>query len=75
MKPFEVDVTAHYMQDADSCQDVASGNVQSIAIQTMNGGNGTFLVIETERWAIDGTEKALKEFCNALRDALKRSKP
>jgi len=53
-------------QDNDCCDPETLG--QSLEIETDNGGDvgEDFLVIKTERWAIDGDKKGLDEFNRLL---------
>lgn len=53
-----------YIQDSDCCQE---GDLpQVLRVKTQDGGGGHYLVIETERWAIDDPEA----FVALLREAL-----
>ncbi len=45
------DITYEFCQDSDSCESEDCG--QSIRIFTANAGGGSFVVISTERWAMD----------------------
>lgn len=66
MKLFEK--TYVYEQDADTCQ-FNSQDGQVLTIQTQDGGGGNYLVISTDRWAIDKND--IDKFCNVLKDMIK----
>lgn len=53
-----------YMQDADCCQE--GDFAQTLTVRTQDGGGGHYLVLETERWALDDPE----EFVKLLRETL-----
>lgn len=65
MEIFEKSIT--YTQESDCCSPKDLG--QQLVVKTQNGGGGSYLVIETERWAIDKVE--IDKFCKALKDLLK----
>lgn len=44
-------VIYEFSQDSDSCQD--NDNGQSLTVSTDDGGGGSYIVISTERWAVD----------------------
>lgn len=44
------DLSVELTQEMDCCE---SGDFQSIKINAVDGGGGPYIVIETERWAID----------------------
>lgn len=56
-----------YGQDTDAC-DETRNSVQTLDIECINAGGGHYLVIETERWAIDETD--IEGFSQRLRDVL-----
>jgi hypothetical protein len=47
-----------FTQDADSCDPETMG--QSLTVSTDDAGGGTFIVIKTDRWAIDKPEDLTK---------------
>lgn len=55
-----------YSQDVDCC---AEGVCNTLQVFTQDGGGGPYLVIKTERWAIDPTE--LGAFVKMLRSVLR----
>lgn len=62
-----VEITEVYSQDEDCCgrpDDIC----QQIEISTENGGGGSYLVVKTERWAVDDID----ELVRPMRDLLKR---
>lgn len=52
-----------FFQDSDTNQDGDDG--QTLRVFTEDGGAGSYLVIETERWAIDLDD--IDKFCDALK--------
>ena len=62
MEIFEKSIT--YTQENDCCDPSELG--QQLILKTQDGGGGSYVVIETERWAIDDID----EFCKALKDIL-----
>lgn len=64
LKPYRVSL--HYSQESDSCQREQIG--QEIEISTDNAGGGSFVIIKTDRWAIDAD--GIDEFAEMLRHAL-----
>ena len=56
-------VTYEFSQESDSNQSVDLG--QSIKISTDDGGGGSYIIIETERWAMDSDE--IDKFCACLK--------
>ncbi len=57
------DVSITYIQDADCVSD--SDSIQTLKVYTENNGAGRFMVLETERWAIDDVEgiiEIIKDF-------------
>jgi hypothetical protein len=67
-KPILTETKDIYVQDSDCCQDKDVG--QSLVIRTQDAGGGAYVVIETERWAIDADE--VDDFCDALKRTLSR---
>lgn len=62
MKIFEK--TFLYEQDNDCCD---SGNLgQTLTVQTQDGGGGNYIILSTERWAIDDID----QFCAELKKVL-----
>lgn len=55
-----------YSQESDSCDESDMG--QEIEIKTSDSGGGKYLVISTNRWAIDSVD----EFVAMLADATRR---
>lgn len=51
MKPTLMSVTAVYMQDQDG--DQSQGDSQELTLSMTHCGAGPYLVIETQRWAVD----------------------
>jgi hypothetical protein len=51
LSPTLLSVTAIYAQDADGDQD--NGQDQELKLSMMTCGGAPYLVIETQRWAID----------------------
>lgn len=45
----------HWSQEPDCCDPNTLG--QEIHLRTQDGGGGNFLIIETNRWAIDDIDK------------------
>ena len=60
-------VRVEYSQDQDSCAG-SRDPLQLLDIECINAGGGHYLVIETERWAIDETD--IDGFAQRLRDVL-----
>lgn len=56
-----------YDQDKDCCDSV-SAICQLLTIRTQDGGGGSYVVIETDRWAIDRDD--IDKFCQTLKDIL-----
>lgn len=54
---------ATYTQQADCCTSSTDDNVLEAVIE--DGGGGPYIVIKTERWALDGDR--LGEFTDTLR--------
>ena len=57
-----------YTQDGDCW----STDPQDLVVETQNGGGGSYLVITTDRWAIDGTEEDIDKFAELLKSVLKQ---
>lgn len=57
-----------YLQEADA--EANSGDMNTLFIETCNAGDGTYYVIETERFAFDNIE----EIVEILNDFIERSK-
>jgi hypothetical protein len=51
-------VSITYLQDADCTDD--PDNVQVLKLSTQNNGIARFMVLETERWAIDDIESLIE---------------
>jgi hypothetical protein len=58
-------------QDNDCCDDDDTG--QFLHIESQDGGGGNYIVIKTDRWAIDD-EKEIDEFAKTLKKFLRRIK-
>jgi hypothetical protein len=48
------DCSLSFYQDSDSCQNDDNG--QELSVKTEDNGAGKYLIVKTERWAIDGDE-------------------
>ena len=59
-----------WSQDNDSCDSNDCG--QTITLSTADAGGGHFIVIETERWALD--DEDVEAFCDYLKQFNKRVK-
>lgn len=55
-----------YIQGADSCQEVDVS--QLLSIEAIDAGGGHYIVIKTDRWAIDATD--IDGFADRLRSVL-----
>lgn len=55
-----------YVQEPDTWDD--TGMDQELRVTTLDGGGGSYITIETKRWAIDRTD--IDGFCKLLRSAL-----
>lgn len=56
-----------FTQESDTCDSGDFG--QSLTVFTEDGGGGSYIVISTERWAIDYDE--IDKFCEGLKRILK----
>lgn len=56
-------------QSADSCQD--GDEDQTLHIEIDDAGGGRFLILETERWAIDGDDESINKFATMLKKLMK----
>jgi len=56
-------VTCEFSQESDSCQSDRTG--QDITVQIEDGGGGPYIVIKTERWAVD-TPEDIAELCREV---------
>lgn len=65
-KPKLAETKDTYTQQADCCQD--NDGLQFLEVRSMDGGGGHYIVIATERWAIDDID----EFCATLKQTLER---
>ena len=54
-----------YTQEADTWD---KGDGQELAIKTLDSGGGCYLIIQTERWALDRED--IDAFCQLLKDSL-----
>ncbi|MFZ4617714.1 MAG: hypothetical protein ACOYM2_16145 [Rectinemataceae bacterium] len=66
-KPEIFEGMLRYTQDEDSCDETGVGS-QTLEVRTHDAGAGKYLVIETQRWAMD----SIDELVEVLRDAAKR---
>jgi hypothetical protein len=57
------------LEQPEDCCGRVSENVQYMEIQTFNGGGGPYLVLKTERWAIDSED--IDRFCSRLKEILR----
>jgi len=57
-----------FIQPSDSCSD--QDVHQTLVIEATDAGGGTFVVLTTERWAMD-TEDQIDELCVELKAMLK----
>lgn len=55
MKPTLMSVTAVYMQEADGAQELPTE--QTLTLTMTHCGAGPYLVIETDRWAVDSSKE------------------
>lgn len=62
-------VQIEYYQESDSCSSNTDG--QELIVFTEDAGGGPFIVIKTERWAIDAEDIDL--FCNELKMIIKKA--
>lgn len=53
------ELSATYLQHADNCDSDPAG-FQELKISTQDGGAGFFLIIQTERWAIDTAAQSIE---------------
>lgn len=53
MKPTLMSVTAVYMQDGDGAMEAGPVVDQTLTLSMVHCGGAPYLVIETERWAVD----------------------
>ena len=58
-----VSMKTEYMQDNDSCDDGKDG--QTLEVFTQDAGGGNYIVIKTERWAIEYDD--IDDLCNQLK--------
>ena len=65
MKLYEI--TQKYYQDQDDCSDDNAD--QSITISSCNAGSGTYITIQTERWALDLDE--IDKLADAMKNLIK----
>lgn len=65
MKIFEK--TFVYEQDMDCC-DGESDGCQTLTVQTQDGGGGNYIILKTDRWAIDKDD--IDKFCSELKNIL-----
>lgn len=63
------EVSISYTQPNDSCDADTMG--QSLKVYTQDAGGGSYICIETERWAVSD----LDDFIAVLKDFQRRSQP
>lgn len=63
-------VTEVYSQDQDSCGPLEDSG-QDITLETNDAGGGNYIVIKTERWAMDDASE-INKLVNAMKAMLKR---
>ena len=63
-------LTETYYQEEDCCGRPEELG-QDLEISALDGGGGFYLVLKTERWALDG-EKDIERLVSKLRSVLKR---
>jgi len=56
-----------YMQENDTMDSDTLG--QYLTVEVVDGGAGSYIVISTNRWALDETD--IDEFCNTLKEQIK----
>lgn len=66
-KPEIFEGMLRYTQDEDSCDETGVGG-QMLEVRAHDAGAGKYLVIETQRWAMD----SIDELVEILKDAAKR---
>lgn len=59
------DRTLTYIQDSDTWD---KGDGQELKVQTLDSGGGSYLIIQTDRWALDRED--IDAFCQLLKDSL-----
>ena len=62
-----VETTKVFIQDADCC-DSNSGLDQQLTVSTQDGGGGKYIVISTDRWALNPDE--IEDFIKALKEMI-----
>ena len=62
-----IEKTFVYEQDVDCCGD-SNSYVNTLTVQTQDGGGGNYLVIKTDRWSIDRDD--IGSFCEQLKSCL-----
>lgn len=62
-----VGIKETYTQDKDCC---ALGSINELTVEALDGGGGWFVVITTERWALDADD--INAFAAALKAILAR---
>jgi len=67
-RPRRIEVFEKWYQDSDNCQRDEMG--QFIDVLTQDAGGGAYIVIKTERWAMD--EEDIDRFCEALKRVCRR---
>jgi len=62
----------HLFEQEKDCCDSESDICQYLELRTQDGGGGNYLVLKTERWALDYDQ--IEIFCMQLKDFLKGMK-
>lgn len=60
---------ASYTQDGDACGDT---EINSLSIETQDGGGGAYFVVKTERFAFENPEELIsiiEDFFNRFKDS------
>lgn len=63
MRPIEKSIT--YEQEPDCC-DGTSDYAQHLTVTTQDGGGGPYIILKTDRWAIDKDALLSGEFASQL---------
>ena len=60
-----------WSQEIDTCQS-SNDIIQTLELSTQDGGGGPYLIIKTERWALD--EDDIEEFAHQLKTFISKKK-
>ena len=67
----QIDKYASFEQEADCCCPIGRETLE-MAVETCDGGGGPYVVISTDRWALDPNDKEeVDTLIKALKDLLK----